>query len=258
MRIGADVLGLGAGLEGAAARVGQLPRAAPSRGGGLPQARPAADPSFDVAGMERAFRGGQRARSRVDGWLGAGDATAGVEPGAAIPASVVTREPLADLPIAMELGAPVQRFARGGLADTVKAPRAARRVGRMGLVHATSPGRADLVGTKLPRGSYVLPADVVSGVGEGNTMAGAKLLGMSLPELAKAAAAGSVHLAGGGRVDEEELDVRLSGGEFLVAPEQVRFIGGGDAEAGAAALDRLVAAVRGAVVEHSVTSPGPV
>ena len=54
--------------------------------------------------------------------------------------------------------APPKHFADGGFT---------------GFVGSTIPGRTDRHETDLPAGSYVLPADVVSGMGEGNSLAGA-------------------------------------------------------------------------------------
>jgi hypothetical protein len=124
------------------------------------------------------------------------------------------------------------------------------RRGPAGLIHSATPGRADLVPAKLRRGSYIIPADVVSGLGEGNTMAGAQMLHSSLPEAAAMASAGRVAMAGGGLAgegaaeDPDDLEVRLSGGEYQVAPDQVLALGRGDVREGAKALDELVHAVR--------------
>lgn len=45
-----------------------------------------------------------------------------------------------------------------------------------GLVHSSVAGRTDRLPVSVPAGAYVIPADVVSGLGEGNTLAGAKVL----------------------------------------------------------------------------------
>jgi len=45
-----------------------------------------------------------------------------------------------------------------------------------GLVQSAIPGRTDRHNVDLPAGSYVIPADVVSGLGEGNTFSGAALM----------------------------------------------------------------------------------
>ena len=42
-----------------------------------------------------------------------------------------------------------------------------------GFLHGATPGRADAIRTTAPAGAYVLPADVVSGLGQGNSLAGA-------------------------------------------------------------------------------------
>lgn len=45
-----------------------------------------------------------------------------------------------------------------------------------GLIHSTVPGRTDKLNVSVPADSYILPADVVSALGEGNTFAGASAL----------------------------------------------------------------------------------
>lgn len=45
-----------------------------------------------------------------------------------------------------------------------------------GLIHSSVAGRTDQLPMSPAAGSYVIPADVVSGVGEGNTLAGAAIL----------------------------------------------------------------------------------
>jgi hypothetical protein len=45
-----------------------------------------------------------------------------------------------------------------------------------GALLTSSPGRMDMHRTNVASGSYVIPADVVSGRGQGNTLAGAKVL----------------------------------------------------------------------------------
>lgn len=45
-----------------------------------------------------------------------------------------------------------------------------------GLVKSTGAGRTDVHSINVPSGSYVLPADVVSGLGEGNTLAGSSVI----------------------------------------------------------------------------------
>lgn len=150
-------------------------------------------------------------------------------------------------------------YASGGLAEAGPQGRMAVRRGPAGLIHSATAGRADLVPARLRRGSYIIPADVVSGLGEGNTLAGAKMLHASLPEAAAMAAAGPVAHAAGGLAgeDPDELEVRLSGGEYQVAPDQVLALGRGDVQAGAKALDELVHAVRAKARRALDTMPPP-
>lgn len=45
-----------------------------------------------------------------------------------------------------------------------------------GIIASEVPGRTDHIPTSVAADSFIIPADVVSGVGEGNTLAGARLL----------------------------------------------------------------------------------
>lgn len=91
----------------------------------------------------------------------------------------------------------------------------------VGSLVSTVPGRTDLHETHVPSGSYVIPADIVSGHGQGNTLAGMKFLhkkfGMEEPD--------ATHkLARGGKADEhvgKPVRVKLAGGEIVVPPDKV-------------------------------------
>ena len=64
----------------------------------------------------------------------------------------------------------------------LKEPRAEKFVKHLnagvhtGPIHSSVAGRTDHLPMHVPHGSYVLPADIVSGMGEGNTAAGFKVL----------------------------------------------------------------------------------
>jgi hypothetical protein len=119
-----------------------------------------------------------------------------------------------------------------------------------GLIHSDTPGRADHVPARVRRGAYVVPADVVSGIGQGNTMAGANALKQAL------GSHGPLRLADGG-VAGDAMDVRLSGGEYVLDPEEVAAIGRGNHGAGAEVLDGLVHAVRTHAVKTMRELPPP-
>lgn len=116
-----------------------------------------------------------------------------------------------------------------------------------GLVDDPSPGRADLVKTSVPANSYIIPADIVSGLGEGNTDAGAKRLKAMLAKVPSARP----------QVPTKMVPVRLSGGEYHVPPEMVAGIGGGSTERGARELELLVHVVRDHVARHARMTPPP-
>lgn len=112
-----------------------------------------------------------------------------------------------------------QGFAFGGQVSTFKGP-----------IVSKVPGRTDKHFTHVPSGSFVIPADIVSAHGEGNTLAGMdalqKLFRMG-PHSTSATTVGksSIHkLARGGQADQhvgKPVPVKLAGGEIVVPPENV-------------------------------------
>ena len=82
-------------------------------------------------------------------------------------------------------------YARGGLTKgsnlaAINMP--AVRAPGAHLINSAVPGRTDRIPMRARTGSFVIPADVVSGLGEGNTMAGAKMWGEMLTHVAGGAA----------------------------------------------------------------------
>jgi hypothetical protein len=252
-----EAINYAAGLAGAAQAAGAMRGGAPAprpaglagmgQGAGMPEVG-----MMPARAMRDAYESGQSARGAIDrgwDWMTGGGAGAGA-------AADEARFGGAGPPVSMVVASEPGGFAAGGLAGAPM--RRARRLSHSGLVQSDTAGRADLVSTRVRRGSYVLPADVVSGLGEGNTLAGAKLLASTLPEAAAMAAKGAIGRAMGGLAEaEDELEVRLSGGEYLVAPEQVALIGEGDVKAGASALDQLVHSVRGQTTKTLTKLPPP-
>jgi len=86
------------------------------------------------------------------------------------------------------------RLAAGGLAKSVLSPSSMNSMGQQShfgalntksapgahLINSSVPGRVDRIPMRARTGSFVIPADAVSGLGEGNTMAGAKMWGQML------------------------------------------------------------------------------
>jgi hypothetical protein len=127
------------------------------------------------------------------------------------------------------------------------------------LVQSETPGRTDRIPMTARAGSYILPADVVSGLGQGNTAAGAKMwadvLKLHMPKPQSKMPPIPGYAAGG--VDDSS-DIVVAGGEVVVSPECVAAIGGGDPEAGKEVLNKAVLGVRQQVAEHNKNLPGPV
>lgn len=144
-----------------------------------------------------------------------------------------------------EMGGPMGGMSLG-LADPWWARREASEDAGMatGYLHGPTLGRADHVTTAAPGGSYVIPADVVAGLGEGNSLAGANVIermlgsgpyGTRLPRMghgsgpprAPRPAPLEAQRTGGvsrGTVGEP-VPVKLSHGEYTLSPEQVMRIG---------------------------------
>lgn len=139
--------------------------------------------------------------------------------------------------------------ARGGLvARTMALARRYATGGKVvphGLMAGGTPGRADKLPISVPSGAYVLPADVVSAAGEGNTMAGAEALQKMLPPPSRHDAAAS------------PVDIKISDGEIVVSPSQVAALGHGSLEEGHRMLDALVKQIRAQHIETLRSLPGP-
>lgn len=138
------------------------------------------------------------------------------------------------------------------------------RMKRGGILNSPIPGRADKIPVNVPAGSYVLPADIPSALGQGNSMAGAEILKKmfssgpyGLPPLrSRPRSVSRLRRAAGGQVaplevepmlkddDDERVPIIAAGGEFILHPEVVRAIGDGSMHRGNKILDRFVLDVR--------------
>jgi hypothetical protein len=164
------------------------------------------------------------------------------------------------------------QYASGG---TVASPiPATPNLVKGGLLHSSVPGRTDDLNISVPSGAYVIPADIVAGEGQGNTIAGSKKLHsmfagpMGLPTLKKKARSRKIgaghaqrlragHLPRGSRIralespfaqggtpddmsEGEPTPILAAGGEYIVHPHQVRKLGRGDLKTGHRILDAFV------------------
>lgn len=128
-----------------------------------------------------------------------------------------------------------------------------RGVAKTGPVVGSGLGRGDAKSISVPGGSHVIPADVVSGLGQGNSGAGHSILsrmfsaspyGTSAPKMGHGMGPPRPPKAGGfasgGAPSSTPVGIRISDGEYTVPPEVVNAIGGGDQERGHAILDEFI------------------
>lgn len=155
------------------------------------------------------------------------------------------------------------KFAGGGGAPIESME--ARGLAHSGMIRSPVPGRTDKLPISVGGGAYVLPADHVAALGQGNSMAGAdvlnKMLKMgpyatsgigkigtnlragraSVPKLGRMTA--SPKFAKGG-ASGRHVPIVAAGGEFVIPPEKVAEIGSGDVDRGHKILDHWVNTTR--------------
>lgn len=117
----------------------------------------------------------------------------------------------------------------------------------VGPIHSPVAGRTDHLPMEVPDGSYVLPADSVSALGEGNSMAGFRVVRRMF--------------AGAPRHAETHsgppCKIVAAGGEYVLSPAEVMHAGSGDLETGHQVLDRFVTQLRAQTVKTLKALPGP-
>ena len=105
----------------------------------------------------------------------------------------------------------------------------------VGPIHSAVAGRTDHLPINVPSGSYVIPADIVSAMGEGNTMAGFQILNdmFGIQQLGA----------------ESGTEIVAAGGEYVISPASCIKIGGGDLDRGHRTLDEFVKKYRARTVK---------
>ena len=143
----------------------------------------------------------------------------------------------------------------GGAAPPWYVKNEARNLMHTGPIMSAVPGRTDTHNMAVPSGSYVVPAQAVSHLGQSNSLAGMKVLnrmfssgpyGSSpMPLKHGAGPPKPPHMNmkmsddGGarGEGDGSPVDVVTAGGEYVIPPSKVMEIGGGDMKRGHKILD---------------------
>lgn len=111
------------------------------------------------------------------------------------------------------------------------------------MIDSDIPGRTDEIPMKVTSGAYVLPADIPSALGQGNTMAGKSILDNMF------GGDQTEQKADGGEVDDH-VPIIAAGGEYIIHPNKVKEIGHGDMAKGHRVLDKFVLHTR---AEHIKT-----
>lgn len=170
--------------------------------------------------------------------------------------------------------APVPFYARSG----------ARSLERAGMIHSPVGGRTDALPANVKAGSFVMPADALSGIGQGNSIAGANAMnrllkmgpfgasiphpsgvgGMKMPTAGmmkgrKGFADGGMPMAGAPSDPGAApgVDIMTAGGEFIVPAEKVAELGGGDLDKGHQVLSAMVQHIRKQTIKTLKRLPKP-
>lgn len=149
----------------------------------------------------------------------------------------------------------MMQFPGDGAGTTVKT--------HVGPIHSAVAGRTDHLPMHVPSGAYVIPADIISAMGEGNTMAGFKVANsifsrdpnmMGLP--GADAQLGLPGKARGGSMGPP-VPIVAAGGEYVIHPEDVNHIGNGSLDEGHRALDAFVKKFRAKTIKTLSTLAPP-
>lgn len=135
-----------------------------------------------------------------------------------------------------------------------------------GPIHSAVAGRTDHLPMHVPSGAYVIPADIISAMGEGNTLAGFKVAKsiFSAPFYGDGApyqqsnqlpyGADEPRKAAGGAAT---VPIVAAGGEYVVHPRDVQWLGKGSLDDGHKILDHFVKQFRAKTIKTLESLPGP-
>jgi len=127
----------------------------------------------------------------------------------------------------------------------------------IGPIHAAVAGRTDHLNMHVPAGSYVIPADIVSALGEGNTDAGLDVLDSFCHDHNSMVSRDSRRKWRAGHKGGALAPIVAAGGEYVIPPSVVTSVGGGDIDHGHNLLDDLVVLARKDLIKTLSKLPGP-
>lgn len=131
------------------------------------------------------------------------------------------------------------------MSDVLTTAKTATTKAHTGPIHSHVAGRTDHLPMHVPSGAYVIPADIISGMGEGNTMAGFQVAKRLFERTGAKGHVGS------------KVPIVAAGGEYVIHPDDVTAIGEGDTNEGHAILDAFVKKMRAKIVSTLSKLPGP-
>jgi hypothetical protein len=134
----------------------------------------------------------------------------------------------------------------------MKSPKTPKVKPHVGPIHSAVAGRTDHLPMHVPSGSYVIPADIISAMGEGNTMAGFKIMNDISNQYG-----GTPNTYAAGGFTGELVPIVAAGGEYVISPEVVTSMGSGDMDVGHRELDAFVKKMRAKTVKTLRNLPGP-
>lgn len=127
----------------------------------------------------------------------------------------------------------------------------------VGPIHSNVAGRTDHLPINVPSGSYVIPADIISAMGEGNTMAGFKYANRVFGKQKYLSSKYDDVNLGEGDDTGNPVEIVAAGGEYVISPYNVARIGGGDMDRGHKELDGFVIGYRAKTIQTLSKLPGP-
>jgi hypothetical protein len=116
-----------------------------------------------------------------------------------------------------------------------------------GPIHSPVAGRTDHLPMHVPAGAYVIPAEEVAYIGEGNTLAGFKAIDAWVEKYH------DPHFTNVGK----PVPIVAAGGEYVVKPQTVAGLGDGDLAKGHRILDQYVMKLRKKHIKLLQKLPGP-
>lgn len=125
---------------------------------------------------------------------------------------------------------------------------AALDIAKHGALRGKTPGRSDVLDISVPAESYVIPSDVVSAIGDGNTEAGMHVLEQMFPDQPAERASGGV---------VPDVPIVAANGEFVCHPNHVKRVGGGDVKRGHREMDKFVKTIRAKTIKKLKGLPSP-